>query len=638
MQKNPNKLTSFWLELKRRKVFGVVTTYAATAYIIIEVVNNLIGPFRLPEWIPTLAALLLVAGLPVVIVLSWIFDFTPRGIKKTESLEELEKEETMAKPVRRGLRPSYVLNAILIIAVIILAYPKIFKPDTLKKIRSSGERIAVAVMPFQNMTNDTIWNVWQDGIQNEIINNLTNSEELIVKQYGSVTNILENKGLTNYAAITPALASTISQKLDADIFIMGSIKQAGDRVRMNAQIIDSKTKENLKSFQIEEAYKEDKIFQIVDTLSSMVRNFLIISDIDRKNPDMMINSQLGVNYNKSAEAYRYYIYGLKAFSKSDMPGAIRWYSQSIAIDSNFFLPLSDITWAYLNLGLYDKAKQRCIKLCSKKDLMSMAEKNHADLTYSYLFETINERIRYLKQFVEVDEEYYFLLGNNYMQLSQYDQAVVSYEKSFEYLTRAGGSHWLMEYTFLGNAYHKAGQFKKEKKLYKKAAKEFPDTPSIIRKQASLSLIEGDTVTANKYIKKYISMLKSKSVSELSTMGGLAALYSDAGVLGKAEDYYLKGLSLQPDSAWNYNTVAWFMIDNNYDVDKGLKLIDKALEMMPDQYEFLDTKGWGLYKQGKYKEALDLLQKSWDLRLQKAIYTYEPFLHLEAAKKAVAGMK
>jgi hypothetical protein len=70
MPGNSGKLIRFWQELKRRKVFSVVTTYAATAYIIIEVINNLIGPFHLPQWMPTLVALLLVVGLPIVVILS----------------------------------------------------------------------------------------------------------------------------------------------------------------------------------------------------------------------------------------------------------------------------------------------------------------------------------------------------------------------------------------------------------------------------------------------------------------------------------------------------------------------------------------------------------------------------------------
>ena len=81
-----------------------------------------------------------------------------------------------------------------------------------------------------------------------------------------------------------------------------------------------------------------------------------------------------------------------------------------------------------------------------------------------------------------------------------------------------------------------------------------------------------------------------------------------------------------------------MIDNNQNIAEGLKLIDKVLEMKPDDLEFLDTKGWGLYKRGNYKEAFEILQKSWDLRKKNAIYDHEAYLHLEAAKKAVVGQK
>ena len=70
MSDSPNKLIRFWQELKRWKVFGAVTTYAATAYIIIEVTNNLVEPLSLPAWIAKLVILLLGVGLPVVVILS----------------------------------------------------------------------------------------------------------------------------------------------------------------------------------------------------------------------------------------------------------------------------------------------------------------------------------------------------------------------------------------------------------------------------------------------------------------------------------------------------------------------------------------------------------------------------------------
>ena len=70
----------------------------------------------------------------------------------------------------------------------------------------------------------------------------------------------------------------------------------------------------------------------------------------------------------------------------------------------------------------------------------------------------------------------------------------------------------------------------------------------------------------------------------------------------------------------------------------MKLVDIALESDPENYNCLHVKGWGLYKQEKYQEAIDVLQNSWDIIIKNAIYDHKAYLHLEAAKKAVAGMK
>jgi len=217
---NPINLTRFWQELKRRRVFRVVTTYAATAYIIIEVTNNVVGPLHLPEWTATLVIFLLALGLPVVVILAWVFDFTPEGIKKTESITIARQEKIITKHVKKGLRTNDIVIAVLIVIVAVLAWPKIFKHDKPENLIFSDETISVAVMPFQNMTNDTIWNDWQDGIQVNLITSLSNSEELKVKQMESVNRLLQIRGLTNYASLTPSIASTISQTLDANVFVL----------------------------------------------------------------------------------------------------------------------------------------------------------------------------------------------------------------------------------------------------------------------------------------------------------------------------------------------------------------------------------------------------------------------------------
>jgi uncharacterized protein HemY len=87
-----------------------------------------------------------------------------------------------------------------------------------------------------------------------------------------------------------------------------------------------------------------------------------------------------------------------------------------------------------------------------------------------------------------------------------------------------------------------------------------------------------------------------------------------------------------------NQLAYFLIDRDRNINEGLELVGKALVLSPENYEYLDTIGLGLYKQGKYQEAKEILQRSWDLRMKNAIYDHEAFLHLEEAQKAVANQK
>jgi TolB-like protein len=265
--------------------------------------------------------------------------------------ERIEVQEKPAKAGKRKLISIVVLVAISIIAAI-LTYPKIFKRDTLEKLRSSGERITIAVMPFQNMTNDTTWNVWQDGIQANLITSLSSSEELKVRQTQTINSLLQSKSLTNYASITPSIASNISQKLDANVFIYGNINQAGSTIRINAQIIDSKTEDAIKSFQVDGT--ADKILPIIDSLSGMVNKFLIITKLGKElSPDFQLLASTD-----SPEAYRYLIYGDNAFFiKRDYPSATKFYSQAVAIDSNFTVATIKLSLALDFQYLYDQAKE-----------------------------------------------------------------------------------------------------------------------------------------------------------------------------------------------------------------------------------------------------------------------------------------
>ena len=638
MSKNKNLFLRFWQELKRRKVFKVIAMYAGTAFVIVQVVDILTNRLNLPPWIASLAIILLSAGFPVVAVSAWIFDLTPEGIKKTESLEESKRKEKVKAPVRRRLKASDIAIGVLAVAVIILAYPKIFKRDTLETLRSKG-KISVAVMPFQNMTNDTTWNVWQDGIQNELISSLTNTEELKVRQTESTKNLLLGKGLTSYASITPSVAGNISQKLETDVFVYGSIKEAGKSIRVNAQLIDSKTGDIFASFQIDGI--PDNIIPLIDSLSADVKKFLLISVLQKTFPYV----QHAIT--NSPEALKYYIYGINAGSKFDWKTAREWLSKATAEDSNFIpariaLATTYSNWMYNPDVDVDKQKKLMLELYKKRDLMSRIDKLTVELVYAQLFQTPVEQIKYSRQLLEIDDQqpdFWELLGYLYFQMSQYDKAATYFEKEFEVYKKWGiKPKWVWNYTNFGDFYHKTGQYRKEKRLYKKAERDFPDNPEIINKQAILALSTGNTKDANKYIEELKSVWKSNLTSDADIAEYLGLIYWFGSVTDKAEEYLRQALELEPENHWKLNAIGWFLIDKNLNINEGLELIDKALKISPDSFWLIENKGMGLYKQGKYKEALDLLQKSWDLRMKNEFYNHEAFLNLEAAKKAVAEQK
>jgi len=366
----------------------------------------------------------------------------------------------------------------------------------------------------------------------------------------------------------------------------------------------------------------------------MVKNFLVISVLEKEMPVAYWSSVAATN---SPEAYRYFIYGNESFYDRDYSTARNWYLQALDADSNFTTAEIYIAVSCANLSLFEESKKWCMKVFKSRDLMPLNLKIMTDWLHAAIFATPNEEIKYLKQILEIDDQrplQYFILGNSYNGIYQFDKAIPEFEKALEITNKWGVKPmWDLNYAQLGLAYHETGQYKKEKRLYKKAERDFPDNDAILYRQAILAFTGGKTKDANEYIEKYKSVRRDRSASEAAITNSIASIYSESGILDKAEEYFRQALTLEPESPLRMNNLAWFLIDKDQNVNEGLELIDKALKISPEIDYMLDTKGWGLYKQGKYKEALEFLEKSWDV---KSFYDHEIYLHLDSAKKAVTG--
>jgi tetratricopeptide (TPR) repeat protein len=564
------------------------------------------------------------------------------------SIDTRETKPATVKNIGAGAGKKNVLiwtSTILILLLLagIFALPQLLKPKAFEMLRSD-KGISVVVMPFQNLTNDTTWNVWQDGIQTNLTTFLASlgNKDLKVRQTENVNSLLITKSSAGYASITPSIASSISQKLEADIVVNGTISKAGNTIRLNSQVIDSRTEEVLKSFQTEGPAGEESIFMIIDKISSLVRDYLIVSDLSK---DLPSYTYYGSSLTNSPEAMKYFIYGKNDFDKLKYESAKSWLRQAISLDSNFVVAILQLAMAYSNQSIYPEGKKWCMKAYEKRSQMSPQVLARSNYIYARFFGTPMEKIISLRQLLEYDDQNpatYFNLGTCYDDLLQFDKAIPYFEKALEIRKKWGVKpFWVLNYAYLGDAYHKTGQYRKERKLYEKAIVDFPapnERIAILRRQLILAVTEKDTAGFRRVLKEVELILNNMKYPEANTAAGFADIFENGNDLSNAESYYRKAFSLDPENGGIINKLAFFLIDKDRNISEGMQLIDKLLIADPENYDYLHTRGWALYKQRQYQEAKAILQKSWDMRMKNAVYDHTALLHLEEAKKAIADMK
>ncbi|MCK4988876.1 MAG: hypothetical protein KAS29_00260, partial [Bacteroidales bacterium] len=404
----------------------VIAMYAATAFIIMEAAEIMLPRLGLPDWTVTFLIILLIVGFPITIILSWIFDVTPEGVKRTEPANVTQQKVTPSVPDKRKIKISDGIIALLVVVVVILLYPKIFQRDNLKDIRDEDGRISIAVMPFQNMTNDTLWNIYEIGIQNELITNLSNSADLSVRQFQTIQDILHKTEQTSFASITPAVSGDISRKLEANSFIKGSIKSAGEDIRINAHLIDSETEEIYKTFNIV-GKAEDEIYNITDSLSRLLRNYLEIKVLE-KDADYELRKLATTN---SAEAYRYYIQGMNMFFRSEFPSAIELFNEALEIDSNLWSAHFWQILAYNNSGRIEESRLSFQKLYKHIDNLAYNEQLYLKSLKALFDKDQLVLIKYSELLLESDPQariVWYQQGLNYFNIQKYEKAILCLEK------------------------------------------------------------------------------------------------------------------------------------------------------------------------------------------------------------------
>jgi tetratricopeptide (TPR) repeat protein len=339
----------------------------------------------------------------------------------------------------------------------------------------------------------------------------------------------------------------------------------------------------------------------------------------------------------SSEAFHYYIHGYDAAMELDLLGAEEWFSKAIGADSSFISAYVLLSIAYRGLGEGKLAKKWCNMAYEKRQSLPLLGKLMLDHLNAYYYDTYDEQIKYLKQILEIDESntnYLYFLGSAHHGLRQYDDAITYFEKALDIHKKWGTPfRFPFLYYWLGDSFHQLNNHKREKEVYELGLMVSPENPIIIAYQAICELSQGNQGKADDLMAKYKSIRKNNSHwPESRILTGIGSIYEEAEWFNEAEVYYRQALRIDPVNPFRMNALAWLLINNDIDVNEGMDLIEKSLDLNPDNWSTLDTYGWGLYKQGKFEESLKVLKDAWDLR---PAYMHQGYLHIQEVEQALA---
>ena len=319
-----------------------------------------------------------------------------------------------------------------------------------------------------------------------------------------------------------------------------------------------------------------------------------------------------------------------------MPKAIQWFSLAIETDSTFITPYVFLSHAHSQAGNIQRSQRWADAAYAKREQLPIMERLLIDHLHAGYYETPDEQIRYAQQLIELDElnpMYHHILAVAYYNIGDYGEAVPSWERALE-IHRTWGTEWRNPYLYflMGDACHKLGNHKRENEVLDLGLSILPDNFMIVQYQAICALSRGEKEKADQILAQYNHIRKNVTYCPgAMILTGLGFIYEEANMMEEAEEYYRQSTVLDPKNPNWKNTLSWFLIDNEIDVDEGLELNDQLLERFPGHPALLDTKGWGLFKKGHYEEALATLNQAWENR---ATYNHSMFLHLQEAKKAV----
>jgi serine/threonine-protein kinase len=420
------KVDNLFAELKRRNVIRMAGLYLVGAWLLVQVSSTVLPMFGAPDWLPRSIVIVLAIGFLPALVLSWVFEMTPEGLKRDE---DVVPEQSIASQTAR--RMDRMIIGVLVLALGYFAFDKfVLGPRRVAAPNdspSAASAKSIAVLPFVNLSADKNDEYLSDGMTEELINVLAKVPGLRVP---GRTSCFAFKGKNE-----EGIFREVGERLHVGTVLEGSVRKADNKLRITAQLINVADGYHLWS----------------DTYDGDMKDILAMQSDVAQRVVRALQLQLGVEEERAlakkptenAEAYRLYLLGRYHFAKFTRVGwtnAINYFEQALQVDPAYALAYCGLADTYGWCGgqvlpgreAWAREKELALKALALDPKLAEAHLSLAVGHFSALELDASEKE--LQRAVELNPNLalaYDQYGWTYMAGGHFDKAIANEKKALE---------------------------------------------------------------------------------------------------------------------------------------------------------------------------------------------------------------
>ncbi len=551
-------------ELRRRNVIRVAIAYAIAAWLLIEVSATTFPMLRLPEWTATFVTVLLMIGFPLALIFAWAFELTPEGIKRDTNV---------------GAAPTTQPRA----------------PESAAALTSDLK--SIAVLPFENMSREEANEPFTIGIHDDLLTHISKIRSI---------KTISRTSVSQYRGTTKTIPQ-IAEELGVRTVLEGSVQRAGDRVRINAQLIDARTDDHLWAESYDRQLTVADIFAIQSEIATAIAEALraTLSPEEKERLETVPTENLA--------AYDAYLLGRQRMTKRTsvaLAEAVDYFQQAIDLDPDFALAYVGLAENYELQGDYSGLAQNemfnkaAIAIAKALELDDRLGEAYASLgrikTFTGDFEgaepAFQRALQLNSSYATAHDWYAILLGRS----GRWPEALAQIKKGLELDPLSAIINHDMGYLLsaLGRFDESLAQFEKVIEI----APAFPTTYWHIGQlySAAFGRLDEAVVWHRKGI--YLDPGNPEIPASLSMV------YLDVGDDVKAKYWVDRSMTLGPENNWSIGAAEMFHLYRGEDVPVP-EYVSKLLTISPSSWARLaDLRNLDL-RGGEYTEAQAQYEKA-----------------------------